>query len=194
MTDITKKIEKLVDLKLRMVNTVALGILTDVNLTKLRCNVLLKHKIQGKTIELYDVPIALQKYHDSVIVVTPKVGDVVLVIFSKHELEEQLKDKKPAPANEKFLFSLNNAIVVAGIYTATDKLPELKEDSILIKHTKDNQMLITEDEILIKHAENSLVSITEDEIKILHKSGAYLHFKSDGSLEIKAKRVDFVKL
>ena len=129
-----EQIRKLIDIKLDNLNTVALGIVTQVDLSKLRCNVKLKHKVQGNEIELFDVPLALQRFRGSVIIVAPHEGDVVLVIFNKYELEEQLKNRKPVDVNELFKFSLNHAIVVAGVYTSIDAIPKIKDEEILIWH------------------------------------------------------------
>ena len=155
-----EKLKRLVESEVEGVNTVALGIITQVDLQKMRCNVKLKHKIQGNEIELFDVPIAFQKFDESAIIVAPKEGDNVLVVFSKYELEEQLKDESVVDVNELYLYDINNAIVIGGLYTAVDQIP----------------------------------AINEDEILIWHKSGAYIKFKQDGSLEIKASRIDFLKL
>lgn len=129
-----EQIRKLVDIKLDNLNTVALGIVTQVDLSKMRCNVKLKHKIQGNEIELFDVPIALQKFRGSVIIAAPHEGDVVLVLFSKYELEEQLKNREPVDVNELFKFNLNNAVVIAGIYTSLDAIPQVNDEEILIWH------------------------------------------------------------
>ena len=155
-----EQIRKLIDIKLDHLNTVTLGIITQVDLQNMRCNVKLKHKIQGNEIELFNVPIAFQKFDDSAIIMAPREGDIVLVLFSKYELEEQLKDRNIVDVNEFHLFDINNAIVIGGLYTAVDQVP----------------------------------SINQDEILIQHKTGAYIKFKQDGSLEIKASRVDFYKL
>jgi hypothetical protein len=155
-----EKLIRLIDSKLEEINTVSFGIVTQVDLSKMRCNVKLKHRIHGNEIELFDVPLAVQKFSDSALIIAPKEGDIVLVLFSKYELEEQIKNREIVDVNELLKFNLNHACVIAGIFTAVDSLP----------------------------------SMNEDEILIWHKSGAYIKFKQDGSLEIKAKRVDFNKL
>ena len=67
-----EQIRKLIDIKLDHLNTVALGIITQVDLQNMRCNVKLKHKIQGNEVELFDVPIAFQKFNDSALIIAPK--------------------------------------------------------------------------------------------------------------------------
>ena len=146
-----EKIKKLIDVKLDNINTVALGIITQVDNSKLRCNVKLKHKIQGQEIELFDVPIALQKFNDCVIAIAPKEGDIVLVAFSKYELEEQLKNRDPVDVNELLKFNINNAVVIAGIYTLVDSVPMINQDEILILHKSGNYIKFQQDgKIIIK--------------------------------------------
>ncbi len=129
---IAEKIRKLIDDILEDVETVALGIITQVDLQKLRCNVKLKHKIRGQEIELFDVPIACLKSADKLIYVPVKEGDVVIVLFSKYELEEQLKNKQPVDINELLKFNINNAIVFGGIFTLADAIPDLDPNKINI--------------------------------------------------------------
>lgn len=145
------KIKKLIDVKLDNINTVALGIITQVDLSKMRCNVKLKHKIQGQEIELFDVPIAFLKFNDCSIIIAPKEGDVVLVVFSKYELEEQLKNKDAVDVNELLKFNLNNAIIFCGLFTLVDSIPSIGKDEILIQHKSKNYIKFQQDgKIIIK--------------------------------------------
>jgi len=129
---IVEKVRKMIEDLLDDVETVALGIVKSVDLTKLRCNVRLKHKIKGQEIELFDVPIACLKSSVGVIFVPPKEGDVVLVVFSKYELEEQLKSRDVVDVNEFLKFNINNAIVFGGVFTLADSLPKILPDRINI--------------------------------------------------------------
>jgi len=148
---IAEKIHKMIEDLLEDVETVALGIITYVDLTKLRCNVKLKHKIRGQEIELFDIPIAFPKFNDCSVIIAPKEGDVVLVVFSKYELEEQLKNREPVDVNELLKFNINNAIVIAGIYTLVDSVPTINQDEILILHKSGNYIKFQQDgKIIIK--------------------------------------------
>ncbi len=124
------RIEKLIDKKLEGINTVALGIITQVDHSKLRCNVKLKHKIRGQEIELFDVPIACLKSSVGTIYIPLKEGDVVLVLFSKNQLEEQLKNKQAVAVNEMLKFNINNAIVFGGVFTLAESIPEINPNRI----------------------------------------------------------------
>ena len=165
---------KLVESKIDEVNTAALGKITKVDLSKLRCNVKLKHRIQGNEIELFDVPVAVPKFHDSSIIVAPKEGDIVLVVFSKYELEEQLKNKDIVDVNELLKFNINNAVILFGIYTMVDEIPsELDEEVILIRHKSGNYILLDKDEnILTKHKSGSFIKIdSSGNMTVQHSGG-----------------------
>lgn len=130
--ELLKVIDERIEAKLNRLNTVSLGIITQVDNSKLRCNVKLKHKIQGSEIELFDVPIACLKSSVGTIYIPLQEGDIVLVLFSKYELEEQLKDKQAVAVNELLKFNINNAIVLGGVFTLADSIPSLQENKINI--------------------------------------------------------------
>lgn len=130
--ELLKIIDERIEAKLNRLNTVALGIVTQVDNSKLRCNVKLKHKIQGNEIELFDVPIACLKSSVGTIYIPLQEGDVVLVLFSKYELEEQLKDKQAVAVNELLKFNINNAMVFCGVFTLADSIPSLQPNKINI--------------------------------------------------------------
>ncbi|AIY89883.1 Gp138 family membrane-puncturing spike protein [Geoglobus acetivorans] len=126
------KLLRLIDAKLDNINTVALGIVTQVDNSRLRCNVKLKHKIQGNEIELFDVPIACLRSSVGTIYVPLREGDVVLVLFSKYELEEQLKNRDTVAVNELLRFNINDALVFGGLFTLADSIPSINPDRINI--------------------------------------------------------------
>ena len=150
-----EQIRKLIDIKLDQLNTADIGVITQVDLQRFRCSVKLKHRIQGHEVELFDIPIAFHRFYGSAIIVAPHEGDPVIVLFNKYELEEMLKNRDVVDVNELLKFNLNNAIVIAGIYTDVDAIP----------------------------------TINAEEILIWHRSGAYIKFNKDGSIEIRGKTV-----
>jgi len=184
------RIGQLIDKKLEGINTVALGIITQVDLPKMRCNVKLKHKIQGNEIELFDVPVAVPKFHDSCIILAPKEGDIVLVLFSKYELEEQLKNKQAVAVNELLKFNINNAIVVAGMFTLVDTVPaELDEESVLIKHKQGSYVKIdSQGNIEVKHMGGNNITVSATQI-VLKASQVVV----DGNLFVNGD-LDFVTI
>jgi len=160
------------------VNTCRVGVLTQVDLPRLRCNVLLKGLLQGQQVELFEVPIAVQTYHGSALIVAPKVGDIVLVAFTKQDLEQQLLNRDVVPVNERHQFSLNNAVVIAGLYTLADTPPAVGEDEVLLHHVSGTEYRIRQ----------------TGDIEITHHSGAGITISGDGAISITAKSVDFREL
>lgn len=129
-----EQINKLIEVKISNINTVDVGMVTKVDLQKMKCNVKLKHKIGDNEIELYDVPIALFNFGGAAIISAPSEGDVVLVLFSKFELNELLKNKNIVKVNELYKFSLNNAVVIAGLLTEADNPPTISKGQLIIKN------------------------------------------------------------
>ncbi|WP_290597031.1 MULTISPECIES: hypothetical protein [unclassified Archaeoglobus] len=143
--ELLKILDERIERKLARMNTAALGVVTQVDLQKFRCNVKLKNKVHGKEVELFEVPIAVQKFGSGSVIVAPSEGDVVVIIFSKHELEEQLKNNEIVQVNEILRFGINNAIVIAGIHTLVDPIPQINQDEILIQHKSGNYIKFQQD-------------------------------------------------
>lgn len=91
---------------------------------------MLKNRVQGNKIELFDVPVACLRSGVGTIYVPLNVGDIVLVLFSKYELDEQLKDRQVVDVNQVLKFDLNNAVVLGGVFTQADGIPSIQEDKI----------------------------------------------------------------
>jgi len=159
LSNYAELIKTLIDSRIEKVNTLAVGKITSIDLNTWRANVLLKSKIQDSTIELQNVPIAVQGFGAGSIHIAPAVNDVVIVGFSKYELQVQLGDNDPCVVNERILHNLNHAIILSGVHTEVDSIPVVAADEILIEH----------------------------------KSGSYLKFKSDGSIEIKTTGINILE-
>jgi len=133
--NIVDKIKKLVSEKLGELNTFDLGTVTAIDNAKLRYNVKLKHKIEGKEIELFNVPLAPFWFNAGMILISLDIDDIVGIAFSKHELKQQLKNKNIVDVNEVLKFDINNAIIVSGAFTDVDEIPdEFEDNTILVKH------------------------------------------------------------
>ncbi len=126
------KLEKLKERWFDELETVALGVVTWVDHSKFRCNVKLKNRIQGYEVELFNVPIACLKSSVGLVYVPLKENDVVIVLFSKYELEEQLKNRDVVDVNELVKFDINNAIALSGIFTTVEEIPDITPDRINI--------------------------------------------------------------
>ena len=126
------KLEKLKERWFEEIETIALGIITWVDHSRFRCNVKLKNKIQGQEVELFNVPIACLKSSVGLVYAPIKENDVVIVLFSKYELEEQLKNRDIVDVNEQVKFDINNAMVLSGVFTIVEDIPSINPDKINI--------------------------------------------------------------
>ena len=138
---ISQKITDLIESRIEKVNTLALGKITKVDLTRWRANVRIKNKIQDNEIELVNVPIALQAFGTGAIHIAPAVGDIVVVGFSKHEIQKQLGNRDIIPVNELVLHNLNHAVILSGIHTESDTVPAVAAGEILISHKSGSYIL-----------------------------------------------------
>jgi len=152
-------VRSLIEPHIEKLNTLAIGKITSVDLATWRANVVLKSRIDGVLVELQNVPIAVQSFTAGSLHIAPAVGDIVLVGFSKYEVQSLLGDKEIQDVNQRILHNLNHAIIISGIHTMVDTIPAISANEILIQH----------------------------------KTGSYLKFKSDGSIEIKATDVNILK-
>ncbi|MDD3039003.1 hypothetical protein [Bacteroides sp.] len=137
------------DERISRVNTASIGILTLVDLDKMICNVTLKHEPTSQPITLLDIPFAYQNYHGSAIIIAPKIGDTVLVLYTRNNARQMLETRDIPDTDERNLFDLNNAIVIAGLYTDEDVkdtlIPPIKDQEILIHHKTGSEIRITEE-------------------------------------------------
>jgi len=128
--------------RIKKINTSSIGILTYVDLTTMRCNVLLKHRPTDAQITLYDIPIAYQTYHGSSITVAPKQGDIVLILYTRNDARDMIAHREETRIGEWKLYDINNAVVIAGMYTQDDTPPPVGEDEILIHHKTGSEIRI----------------------------------------------------
>jgi len=138
---LTELIEKGISKRLDSIYTAIPAIVTKIDLSTMKCDIQPKMKLKNpanNTFEelpiIQDVPIAYPKTADSVLLMPPEVGDVVLVLFSKYALETLLKDKNTADVNDIRRFSINDAIIIAGLFTSVDSIPNMNEGEIMLYH------------------------------------------------------------
>ena len=154
-------VRKLIDERLASVNSVAVGVITKVNLVAWRADVRLKSKIQDCEIELANVPIGLQSFAAGAVHIAPAVGDVVIVGFSKHELQKQLRNRDVVAVNELVLHNINHAIILTGVYVETDAIPAVAAGEILIRHKSGSS---------IKFSANGEIEIYATKIRMRKRS------------------------
>lgn len=120
MNDFVHAVVNMVDRKLAGINTVDVAILTEFDPATYRANVQLKRKVNGTTVEIFNVPVMFPYYNGCAFVIHPAPGDVVLVVYSKFEVEEQLINRDVVEVNGVLRFDLNNAVVIGGLVTTQD--------------------------------------------------------------------------
>jgi len=130
----SQSIVELINRRIEKVNTLALGRITKVDLATWRVSVRLKHKIQDNELELVNVPIAVQAFGAGALHIAPAVGDIVVVGFSKYELQKQLRNRDIVAVNELVQHNLNHAVILSGIHTESDTVPAVAVDEIVISH------------------------------------------------------------
>ena len=127
-------VSNLIEDRLEKINTLAVGVITKIDLSKWRADVRLKSMIDGQAVELANIPIALQMFAAGSLTIAPAVNDVVIVGFSKHEVQKQLKNREVVEVNERVLHNLNHAIIMSGVYVESDAVPTVAANEILIRH------------------------------------------------------------
>ena len=164
--DIVDKIKKLITEKFNEVNTFNLGKITAIDNSKLQYNVKLKHKIEDKEIELFNVPLAPFQFGAGMILISLDIGDIVGIIFSKHELKQQLKNKDITNVNEVLKFDINNAMIISGAFTDVDEIPdEFGNEIMLLKHKSGSFIKFDSDGNLI------INDLTQGDIFYVNASG-----------------------
>lgn len=151
------------------VNTASMGEITKVDLQKHRADVKLYHLRDGQPVTLFDLPISYPRFAAGRLQIAPGVGDRVIVLHLRHDPDAFLITRVPQEANHEYLHDVNNAVVLAGFYADLD-IP---------------------DEVA---AETPDPPIGEGEIYLRHQSGAYLRISASGEMEIKASKINLVKL
>lgn len=131
---IAQTITRVIRANLDRVNTLDLGIITRVDLENWTASVRLKHRRQGREIELLGVPIAPQRYGAGALWIAPAVGDVVLVAYTRYDLREQLKNRNIVDVNEQITCHPAHALVIAGPVPQTDPVPAVPEGGVLLQH------------------------------------------------------------
>ncbi len=129
-----KTINRVVQANLDRINSLDVGIISRVNLDTWTASVRLKHRRQGREIELQGVPIAPQRYGAGSLWIAPAVGDVVLVAYTRYDLREQLKNRNVVDVNEQITCHPAHALVIAGLVPQTDPVPAVPDGGILLQH------------------------------------------------------------
>jgi hypothetical protein len=139
MTDIIGLIKKHLNTRFRELQTVEVVIVESVDYTTWKCSVRPKARIdvRGDVQDMpiiMNVPIAVQKAGDSVLLMPVKVNDICLCVFSKHALDNLLIDKQTNTVTIPRSFDINDCLLIAGVYTEMETVPQISESELLIHH------------------------------------------------------------
>ncbi len=151
---------ELIERRLSKINTLAIGTLTKVDLSKWRADVRLKTMIQGQRVEIANVPIALQMFAAGSLQIAPAAGDVVIIGTSKHEVQKQLRNREIIEANEQVLYNINHAVILSGVYVESDAVPTVAANEILLSHKSGSFIKFHSSGKIEIHSESSDVEVT----------------------------------
>lgn len=157
--------ERLSDIDISMV-----GRIESFDGQKMRADVtpLLKKRSGETEIEysvLKDIPINFLNAGDYYIRPEYKKGDLVQIVFSTHDIEETLRDKKPL-ASEK-IFSSENAFIIGGIAkTAWSPPAEFSKEGLLIGHKNGKAFTQYKEDMLVHKFGDSIIVLKQDEVNI----------------------------
>lgn len=159
--------------------TAAVGKVIFVHDNPFTCDVELMIDTGGEPIQLYRLPILLTNYGESLIFSKPKVGDIVMILFTKYNFLDTFIKEIPSKISPR-KFDVSNAFVLPGVYTIPKQDPELEQltsGDILIKHKNGNYIKINED-IEVKHNNGNYIRINNN-ILIKHKNGSEIRMNED---------------
>ncbi len=81
---------------------------------------------------IVSVPLAIPKSGGSYIIAPPKVGDVVLLGFSKYALDDLLSDGNTNAVDDPRRFNYTDAIILGGFLLSFESTPDIGDGEILI--------------------------------------------------------------
>lgn len=113
-------------------NSISLAVVTKVDYEKLKVDVRLKNTKDTKIVDLYSCPILSQSYSGGGQINIPQINDLVVVLYSKYNIEAQIRKGSLAINNidEINISEQNYGIVIGTIYPAPesdDPAPPVEE-------------------------------------------------------------------
>lgn len=133
MKSFPKLVDEMIEKRLETMWTVIPATVVSVDHAKYTCSIRPKVKLEGEDLPiLQDIPILAMKGGSSVILMPVAAGDVVLALFSKYALDNLLKDKKTTDHGDVRRFSINDAMVLPGLFTSVESVPAHDSSKIVI--------------------------------------------------------------
>ena len=137
----TELINLIIDQRLESLWTAIPANVISVDYSTLTCSVQPKTKLTNASSDeledlpiIQNVPISFQKSGESVLLMLPEVGDVVIVMFTKYALDNLLKDYQTADPGNVRRFSINDCIVVGGLHTSIESVPAIASEETMLYH------------------------------------------------------------
>lgn len=133
MNGIGALIRDLIDKRIKKLWTATVAQVVSVDYANNLCTVTLKSTVGGNEVILEDLPIMYPSTTAGTLMMALSEGDLVMVLFGKYNIREQLASGDVTAVNEKATFSVNNGIVIPGVFSSPPYV--LQEDEIVIRHS-----------------------------------------------------------
>lgn len=177
-----KELVELIERTRRKVWTLAPAVILDIDYSKMRAKIKLKARVKnekGEFVEppeVEDCPVLPIKGGDNVVIVAPKKGDVVLALFSYHPLDGLLDTKDVADVKYERRQDVTDAIVLPGLFTLADAVPEVGEDEVLMRHASGTKVKIDKD--------GNVSTDVVGELTLQHASGTKITIDASGNISV----------
>jgi hypothetical protein len=154
MTGIGTLTKNLIEKEIGKLWTATVAKAVSVDYGKNFCSVTIKNTVGGNEVTLRDLPVMYPSTSAGTLMTAISEGDLVLVIFGKWNIREQIAEDDIGAVNEETVFSVNNGIVIPGIFSQSGGPP----------------YILQENEIVLRHSSGAGIKLSGDgEIKIVAK-------------------------
>ena len=137
MCDLKRKIQEIFEKQTNGLWTATIGVVTKAGTRVVDVQVKNKIMVDGSEEAfpvIKDVPV-LFPHTGNLSVVSPLViDDVVLLIFTKYNLQGLLDSSSTLLSRDSRQFSLNDVVAIPGFFLSSDTLPVVSEDEGIVKH------------------------------------------------------------
>ncbi|WP_421908277.1 Gp138 family membrane-puncturing spike protein [Methanolacinia petrolearia] len=136
MTGIGMLAKNLIEKEVGRLWTATVAKVVSVDYEKNLCSVTIKNTVGGNEVTLRDLPVMYPSTSAGTLMLAISEGDLVLVIFGKWNIREQIAGDGIDTVNEETIFSINNGIVIPGIFSQSEGVPYiLQEKDIVLRHS-----------------------------------------------------------
>ena len=136
MTGIGTLTKNLIEKEVGRLWTATVAKVVSVDYGKNLCSVTIKNTVGGNEVTLRDLPVMYSSTSAGTLMLAISEGDLVMVIFGKWNIREQIAGDGIDTVNEETIFSINNGIVIPGIFSRSEGVPYvLQENEIVLRHS-----------------------------------------------------------